>query len=107
MATQWVSVGSRNYLGSWGCCMAALFGPMLGLTWVILGPPWSILGGPEWHLEADLLFGRCDFGVQGGQRLNCQVFYTLKGNQCFEPISGGKEPLESLQRGGLEVLLWV
>ena len=55
--------GSRNYLARFIRSVAHLFGPILGLSGAILGPPWPFSGGLGGHLEADLGLGRLDLGV--------------------------------------------
>ena len=55
--------GSRNYLARFTRSVAHLFGPILGLSGAILGPPWPFSGGLGGHLEADLGLERLDLGV--------------------------------------------
>ena len=107
LAPRWSQEGLQNYLARFTRCAAALFGPILGPSWAILGPLGPLVGSPGGHLEAKFGLGRLDLGVQGGPKLRCQKHQKqLRNKQCFWPISGGKEPSGSLQSGSLEVLLW-
>ena len=46
--------GLQNYLARFTRCVAALFGPILGLSWAILGPPWPFLAVQEAILRQSL-----------------------------------------------------
>ena len=83
LAPRWSQEGLQNYLARFTRCAAALFGPILGPSWAILGPLGPLLGGPGGHLEAKFGLGRLDLGVQGGQKLSFQKHQKTLGKSMF------------------------